>query len=303
MGLSVTEAKARLTRFGPNLFRERREKSLLLQYLGRFKNPLVIILLIASAVSAFTGEVTNFLIISFIVLLSITLDFVQEYRANASAEKLRQSVSVRTTVLRDGNPMEVTVTEIVPGDVVLLAAGDLIPADGSVLEAHDFFVKQALLTGEFYPVEKRPGMLPDTATDLQEATNAVFMGTSVISGSARVLVVKTGADTAIGEISDSVSRPSEPTSFELGTRRFGILIMRLTILMVMFVLLVNAFFHKPWLESFLFAVALAVGLTPELLPMVVSVTLSRGALRMARMHMIVKRLSAIQDLEIGRAHV
>lgn len=296
MGLSVTEAKARLTRFGPNLFRERREKSLLLQYLGRFKNPLVIILLIASAVSAFTGEVTNFLIISFIVLLSITLDFVQEYRANASAEKLRQSVSVRTTVLRDGNPMEVTVTEIVPGDVVLLAAGDLIPADGSVLEAHDFFVKQALLTGEFYPVEKRPGMLPDTATDLQEATNAVFMGTSVISGSARVLVVKTGADTAIGEISDSVSRPSEPTSFELGTRRFGILIMRLTILMVMFVLLVNAFFHKPWLESFLFAVALAVGLTPELLPMVVSVTLSRGALRMARMHMIVKRLSAIQDL-------
>ena len=141
-----------------------------------------------------------------------------------------------------------------------------------------------------------PGTLPDSATDLDEATNAVFMGTSVISGSARVLVVKTGAVTAIGEIADSVSRPSAPTSFEIGTRRFGMLIMRLTVLMVMFVLLVNTLFHKPWLESFLFAVALAVGLTPELLPMVISVTLSRGALRMAKQHMIVKRLSAIQDL-------
>jgi len=295
-GLSGAEAKARLARFGPNLFRERQKKSLLLQYLTRFKNPLVIILLVASAVSAFTGEVTNFLIISCIVLLSVTLDFVQEYRADAAAEKLRQSVSMRANVLRDGKPLEVAVTEVVPGDVVLLSAGDLIPADGRVLEARDFFVKQALLTGESYPVEKRPGVLPDTATDVQEATNAVFMGTSVISGSARMLVVKTGADTAIGEIADSVSRPSEPTSFEIGTRRFGMLIMRLTVLMVMFVLLVNTFFHKPWLESFLFAVALAVGLTPELLPMVISVTLSRGALRMAKKHMIVKRLSAIQDL-------
>jgi len=295
-GLSGAEAEARLARFGPNLFRERQDKSLLLQYLTRFKNPLVIILLVASAVSAFTGEVTNFLIISFIVLLSVTLDFVQEYRANAAAEKLRLSVSVRAMVMRDGKPLEVAVTQVVPGDVVLLSAGNLIPADGRVLEARDFFVKQALLTGESYPVEKRPGALPDAATDLQDATNAVFMGTSVISGSARVLVVKTGAVTAIGEIAYSVSRPSVPTSFEIGTRRFGMLIMRLTVLMVMFVLLVNTLFHKPWLESFLFAVALAVGLTPELLPMVISVTLSRGALRMARKQMIVKRLSAIQDL-------
>ncbi len=295
-GLSAAEAQARLAKFGPNLFRQRQEKSLLLQYLTRFKNPLVIILLVASAVSAFTGEIANFLIISVIVLLSVTLDFVQEYRANAAAEKLRQSVSVRAMVIRDGKQLDIPVSQVVPGDLVLLAAGDLIPADGRVLEAHDFFVKQALLTGESYPVEKRPAALPDTATDMQEASNAVFMGTSVISGSARMLVVQTGTATAIGEIADSVSRSTEPTSFELGTRRFGMLIMRLTILMVMFVLLVNTFFHKPWLESFLFAVALAVGLTPELLPMVVSVTLSRGALRMARKHMIVKRLAAIQDL-------
>jgi Mg2+-importing ATPase len=295
-GLSGAEAKARLAKYGPNLFHERKEKSLLLQYLTRFKNPLVIILLVASAVSAFTGEVTNFVIISCIVILSVTLDFVQEYRANAAAEKLRQSVSVRAIVMRDGQPLEVALTQVVPGDVVLLSAGDLIPADGRVLEADDFFVKQALLTGESYPVEKRPGALPDTATDLQEATNAVFMGTSVVSGSARMLVVKTGTVTAIGEIADSISRPSAPTSFEIGTRRFGMLIMRVTVLMVMFVLLVNTLFHKPWLETFLFAVALAVGLTPELLPMVVSVTLSRGALRMAKKHMIVKQLAAIQNL-------
>jgi len=197
-GLSDAESKARLARYGPNLFRERQDKSLLLQYLTRFKNPLVIILLVASAVSAFTGEVTNFLIITCIVLLSVTLDFVQEYRANAAAEKLRESVSVRAIVMRDGKPLEVPVTQVVPGDVVLLSAGDLIPADGRLLEAGDFFVKQALLTGESYPVEKQPGGLPDTATDLQEATNSVFMGTSVISGNARMLVVKTGTATAIG---------------------------------------------------------------------------------------------------------
>jgi Mg2+-importing ATPase len=295
-GLSGAQAKASIAKFGPNLFREHPEKPLFVQFLSRFKNPLVIILLVASAVSAFTGEVTNFLIISAIVLMSVTLDFVQEYRANAAAEKLKLSVSLRATVLRDGKPAEIAVSKVVPGDIVLLTAGDLIPADGRVLQAQDFFVKQALLTGESYPVEKKPGVLPDTATELQEATNAVFMGTSVISGSARMLAVKTGTATAIGEIADSISRTSAPTSFEIGTRRFGMLIMRLTILMVLFVLLVNTFFHKPWLESFLFAVALAVGLTPELLPMVVSVTLSRGAMRMARQHMIVKRLAAIQNL-------
>ncbi|MCE9632866.1 MAG: magnesium-translocating P-type ATPase [Methylophilales bacterium] len=295
-GLSSAEAKSRLAQFGQNLFSEGVSKSLLQQYLIRFKNPLILILLVASAVSAFTGEVTNFFIISFMVLLSVTLDFVQEYRAQLAAEKLRLSVSLRAKVLRDGKSVEIPFSQIVPGDVALLEAGDLIPADGCVIEAKDFFVKQALLTGEPYPVEKHQCILPESATDIQEATNAVFMGTSVISGSAKMLVVKTGVNTAIGEIADSISQPSMPTAFEIGTRRFGMLIMRLTVLMVMFVLLANAYFHKPWLESFLFAVALAVGLTPELLPMVVSVTLSRGALRMAKKQMIVKRLSAIQDL-------
>ncbi|TFW73022.1 magnesium-translocating P-type ATPase [Methylotenera oryzisoli] len=295
-GLTSREAKIRLAKFGFNTFNETQAKSLLFQYLQRFKNPLVIILLVASAISAFTGELTNFLIISFMVLLSVTLDFFQEYRANAAALKLKQSVSIRTLVLRDGLPQEIDANFIVPGDIVMLSAGNLIPADGVILEAKDFFVRQALLTGESYPVEKRPDKPADTAINLQDASNALFMGTSVISGSATMLVIKTGADTAVGEIADKVSQPSKPTSFEIGTHRFGLLIMRLTIFMVMFVLFVNAYFHKPWLESFLFAVALAVGLTPELLPMVVSVTLSRGAMRMAKKKMIVKRLSAIQDL-------
>ena len=295
-GLTSAEARSRLAEFGPNVFHDRQQQSLFVQFLSRFKNPLVVLLLVASAISALTGEITNFLIISALVLFSVTLDFVQEHRAGKAAESLRQSVSVRATVVRDGKPLETAVTEVVPGDLALLSAGDMIPADGLVLEARDLFVKQALLTGEPYPVEKRPGTLSTGAIDLQDAANAVFMGTSVISGSARMRVVKTGANTAIGAIADSISRRPPPSAFEIGTHRFGLLIMRLTILLVLFVLLVNALLHKPWLESFLFAVALAVGLTPELLPMVVSVTLSRGALHMAKKRVIVKRLASIQNL-------
>lgn len=295
-GLSGAEAKVRLTKFGPNLFSDHQEQSLWLQFLSRFKNPLILLLLVASAISAMTGELTNFFIIFIMVLFSVTLDFVQEHRAGKAAASLRQSVSVRATVIRDGQQSEVAVTEVVPGDLVVLSAGDMIPADGLVLESNDFFVKQALLTGEPYPVEKHPGKLAAGATEIQDAANAVFMGTTVISGSAKVQVINTGAGTAIGAIADTLTRTPPPTSFEIGTHRFGMLIMRLTILLVLFVLLVNGFMHKPWLDSFLFAVALAVGLTPELLPMVVSVTLARGALLMAKKKVIVKRLAAIQNL-------
>ena len=295
-GLSSVEAQERARTFGPNTLSNHQGPSLIWEFLARFKNPLVVVLLLASSVSVLTGEITNFLIISGIVLLSVSLDFVQEFRANAAADKLRQSVSVRATVLRDGQPIDIPVRDVVPGDVALLSAGSLVPADALVLEANDFFVNQSLLTGEVYPVEKHTNRLLATATDLQEASNAVFMGTSVIGGSARVLVIKTGAETAMGDIADSLQKPTPATSFEIGTRQFGMLIMWLTVVLVLFVLLVNAWFHKPWLESFLFAVALAVGLTPELLPMVVSVTLSRGAIRLAKLQMIVKRQTAIQDL-------
>ena len=295
-GLSSAEARSRRFKFGPNLFRDHQERPLFVQFLARFKNPLVILLLVASAISAFTGEITNFVIISVMVLFSVTLDFIQEHRAGKAAESLRHSVSVRARVIRDGKSIEVPVTEVVPGDLAVLSAGDMVPADGLVLEANDLFVQQGLLTGESYPVEKRPGAPAANASDMQEATNAVFMGTTIISGSARMRVVKTGTGTAIGAIADSLNRQPPATAFEVGTHRFGLLIMRLTVLLVLFVLLVNALQHKPWLESFLFAVALAVGLTPELLPMVVSVTLSRGALHMAKKRVIVKRLASITDL-------
>ncbi len=190
------------------MFDVRQQQPLFLQFLSRFRNPLVILLLVASAISAFTGEVANFVIIFAIVLFSVTLDFVQEHRAGKAAERLRQSVSVRAKVVRDGREVETPVADVVPGDLVILSAGDMIPADGLILEARDLFVKQALLTGEPYPVEKRPGSVTSDATDIQDAANAVFMGTSVISGSAKMRVVKTGADTAIGAVADRIQTPA-----------------------------------------------------------------------------------------------
>ena len=265
-GLSESEAAKRLIEFGANTFKVNRSNSSFWQFVNKFKNPLVLVLLCASFISALTGEVVNCLIISTMVLLSVTLDFFQEYKANAAADKLRQSVSVRTTVLRNGVAVDISIQEVVHGDVALMSAGDLIPADGLVLEAKDFFVNQSTLTGEAFPVKKNPGILPSTATQLSDARNAVFMGTSVVGGSARILVIKTGIDTEIGDIAKTIQKPSHATSFDVGTHRFGMLIMWLTVVLVLFVLLINAWFNKPWLESFLFAVALAVGLTPELLP-------------------------------------
>src|SRR5262245_44225070 len=295
-GLRTEDAAARLAQYGPNVFTSHRRRALLLEFLSRFHNPLVILLLAASGISALTGEVTSFFIISLIVLMSVSLDFVQEHRAGQAAERLRQSVAVRVSVLRNGKAQDVTTSEIVPGDVVLLSAGDLVPADGRVLEAKDFFVNQALLTGEPYPVEKHPGDVAEQETAVGSAINAVFMGTSVISGTARILACRTGTNTVLGEIAETLSSKAPLTAFERGTHDFGLLILRLTLLLVLFVLFINAHFQRPWLESFLFAVALAVGLTPELLPMVVSVTLARGALRMAEKKVIVKRLAAIHDL-------
>jgi Mg2+-importing ATPase len=295
-GLSQREAHARSVKFGPNTLRTHGERPLLIQYLSHFKNPLIMVLLAASAVSALTGEITGFVIIWTIVLMSVTLDFAQEYRAGRAAEQLNKTVAVRATVLRDGQSQEIAIVQLVPGDVVVLAAGDLIPADCRLLEAKDFFINQSLLTGESYPVEKHAGELPVPAADLGQAGNAVFMGTSVISGMAKAMVCRTGANTAMGDIADSLQVKAPPSAFELGTQSFGMLIMRLTFMLVLFVFLINAFFHRPFLESFLFAIALAVGLTPELLPMVVTVTLSRGALRMAKKQVIVKQLAAIHNL-------
>ncbi|HEX6137311.1 MAG TPA: magnesium-translocating P-type ATPase [Casimicrobiaceae bacterium] len=295
-GLSTTAARERLKRHGANAFRDRPERPVLVQFLARFRNPLVMILVAASLVSALTGETASFVIITVMVLASVTLDFVQEYRASQAAQRLRRSVQVRATIVRDGEPKSIAVSHVVPGDVALLAAGSLVPGDGILLESRDLHVDQALLTGESFPVEKHVQAPAPSQVALADASNALFMGTSIVSGTARLLVCRTGERTAIGQIAGALAREPPPTAFDLGTRRFGMLIMRLTVLMVLFVLLMNTLTHKPWLESFLFAIALAVGLTPELLPMIVSVTLARGALRMAGKRVIVKRLAAIENL-------
>ncbi len=315
-GLSSAEATERFKRYGPNRLKSALQRGLVLQFLSHFQNPLVLVLLAASGISALTGDVTGALIIGVIVVMSVTLDFVQAYRAGRAAQRLALQVAVTVTVLRDGKPCELPVTELVPGDVVLLSAGNLVPADATLLQADDFFVNQAQLTGEPYPVEKKaPSSRTPAPTEAGaqasaeapaasaapdawalEAVDAVFMGSSVVSGSARVLIGRTGSATALGQIAVSLSEKAPPTAFESGTRQFGLLIMRLTVLLVLFTLLVNVALQRSLLESFLFAVALAVGLTPELLPMVVSVTVTRGALRMAVLKVIVKRPSAIQDM-------
>lgn len=297
LGLSSAEAAARLEQFGRNVIAEKRRRPIVVQILLRFRNPLIILLLSASGIAGLTGDMRSFVVTLVMVALSVGLDFFQEHRAGRAAERLRQSAVTRTCALRDGELREIPAPEIVPGDVIALGAGDLVPADGTLLHARDLFVNQALLTGEPYPVEKRAAPAPiAVAVPAADQPDGVLMGSSVTSGEGRMLVAGTGPRTMLGQIGASLQRDPPPSAFEKGTRAFGFLIVRLALIMVLFVILVDAWRGRPWLESFLFAVALAVGLTPELLPMVVSVTLSRGAIRLGRKKVLVKRLAAIHDL-------
>ncbi len=295
-GLGAAEVRSRLTAYGPNDAATVKRAPLWLQFLARFRNPLIIILLVASALSAATGDVPSFVIIISIVTLSITLDFVQEVRAQNAVEALRRSVAVQATVRRDGARLSVPIDQLVPGDIVELIAGDLVPADSRLLESRDLYVNQALLTGEPYPAEKQVSDAALGAENPAGASNAVFAGTSVISGTATILICRTGSRTALGHLATSLAEKPPATAFAIGIRRFGMLIMRFTVFMVLFALVVNIFFNRSLLESLLFAVALAVGLTPELLPMIVTVTLARSAMQMAKRKVIVKRLSAVHDL-------
>ena len=267
-----------------------------LRLLGRqFRSPLVLILVFAAGVSMLLREMTEAAIILVIVLGSTLLGFAQEYRADTAVAALRKRLALTVRVLRGGVEHVVPTAAVVPGDVILLSAGNLVPGDGLVLEARDFLLTEASLTGESFPVEKQPGVLPQD-TPLARRTNSVFLGTSVRSGNARVLVVHTGRDTAFGEVAARIAAPPPESDFARGVRRFGGMLMYVMTFMVLFVLLVNQLQGRPTLDSLLFAVALAVGLTPELLPAIVSVTLSRGARAMARRGVIVRRLDAIEDL-------
>ena len=288
-GLSSAEARRLARVHGANELHPRPRRSIAAELLRRFRSPLILILIAASAISAFTGDVASFAIIATMVLFSVVIDFVQERRAGHAAEALIRRVQVHASALRDGRVVSLPVSRLVPGDIVRLAAGSIIPGDGRLVEANGLHVNEALLTGEPFPVEKRVANHGRTADDL-------FMGTSVVSGTATMRITRTGAATEVGKIARTLATEAPPTEFERGLRAFGMLIMRLTAFLVLFVLLANTAMHRPLLESFVFAVALAVGLTPELLPMILTVTLSRGALRLSAEHVIVKRLAAIEGL-------
>jgi Mg2+-importing ATPase len=294
-GLGGDEARRRLDRVGPNEAVGRGGSAVMGELFGFLASPLVLILILASAVSAVLGDVVNAAIIALMVALSVILNFVQTYRSQRAAERLREEAAPTATVRRDGAWTELPRRLLVPGDIVRLGAGDRVPADARLLEARDLHVQQAALTGESMPAEKDAGDLEAAPRQVVEARNLVFLGTSVVSGTAEAVVVATGRDTAFGDIAARLSTPPPETEFQRGIRHFALLIMRTVAFLVLFVVVVNVALHRPALESVLFAVALAVGLTPEFLPMITTVTLARGAVRMARRKVIVKHLAAIED--------
>ena len=293
-GLSGSEAARRLVAFGHNLVRKPRRQRILAKIARRLAEPLIAILVVAAAIAGAAGDWASFVIIVAILALSITLGVVQEHRAELAADALRRSVAIRTRTRRDGHVAAIPAEDVVPGDVVELAAGDFVPADGVVLASRAAHVNEALLTGEPYPTEKRPGAC--AAAMPADAFNALFGGTALVSGDATMVVVTTGAHTRFGGIAAALEAGEPPTAFERGLHSLSLLILRLTAFLVLFVLLTHLALGRPVLETFMFAVALAIGLTPELLPMVMTVTLSRGAMRMAVRKVIVKRLAAIHDL-------
>jgi Mg2+-importing ATPase len=293
-GLSEKDAQEILRRVGPNSIQSKERITPLGLFINQFKSPIVLILIFATVISAFLQDWVDSIIILLIVMGSALLSFFQEYSANNAAKKLKEQVSFKTDVLRDGKPASVPTEEIVPGDVVLLSAGSLIPADGLVIEARDFFVNQAVLTGETFPVEKTPGVVAESA-GLPERTNVVFMGTDVRSGSAKVMIVETGLNTAFGQIADRLSLRPPETEFERGIKRLGYLLTEVIFLLVFGIFFFNVFFHKPILDSLLFSIALAVGLTPQLLPAIININLSKGSQDMAKHGVIVRRLESIEN--------
>jgi Mg2+-importing ATPase len=294
-GLSITEAHERLKQVGPNVLKPRRHETALRAFITQFTSPLVLILVFAAVVSAIAGQWTDAAIVVAIVVASAVLSFAQEYSASHAVEKLRAQVTIKANVLRDAKPQLTPAEDLVPGDIVLLSAGSLIPADGIVLEARDFFVNQAVLTGETFPVEKKPGPV-DAHAGLPERINTVFMGTSVRSGTARELIVQTGSNTAFGQIAERLTLRPPETEFERGIRRFGSLLTQIMTALVLGVFAINVILAKPPIDSLLFAIALAVGIAPELLPAIISINLSKGAQNMAQRGVIVRRLNAIENL-------
>ena len=294
-GLSSSQAKERLTTCGKNLVRTDKKKDSLSVLISQFKTPIIVIFIFTAVLSFFLGEEEDALIIIIIVVISGFLGFWQEKRASDAVNKLLSIVQPKCKVIRDGILQKVISEDVVPGDLVVLKSGESVPADCLIMESEDLFVNEATLTGESYPSEKFVHTLPKE-TPLRERDNCLFKGTFIVSGTVKAIITRTGAETELGNISESLKHRAPETEFEHGVRRFGYFLLEITLMLVISTLVINIYFHRPVLDSFLFSLALAIGMTPQLLPAIISVNLAHGAKRMAAEKVIVKRLASIENL-------
>jgi len=293
-GLTNNEARKRLSSYGANSLKPQKRSDAFTLLISQFKSPIILILIFATGLSLFLKNIVDASIIFSIVLISGLLGFWQEYSASNAVAKLLAIVQIKVAVLRDGKEKEIPVEEIVPGDVVILNAGDIVPGDCLIIESKDLFVDEAMLTGETFPVEKDIAVLP-TDTALAQRTNTVWMGTHIVSGNAKAVVTLTGKNTEFGKVSDRLKLKAPETEFERGIRRFGYFLGEVTLVLVILIFGINVYLHRPVLDSFLFSLALAVGLTPQLLPAIISINLAHGAKKMAEKKVIVKRLASIEN--------
>jgi Mg2+-importing ATPase len=293
-GLSSNEVLKRLTSYGANRLDPPKRWVTFTLLTAQFKSPIILILLFATGLSFFLHDPVDALIILIIILVSGMLGFWQEHSASNAVSKLLAMVQIKSTVFRDGTEKEVPVEEIVPGDIAILNAGDIVPGDCLLLESKDLYVDEAMLTGETFPVEKTVSVLA-ADTPLAQRTNTIWMGTHIVSGSATAIVTLTGKHTEFGKVSERLKLRIPETDFEHGIRRFGYFLGEVTLVLVVIIFAINVYLHKPVLESFLFSLALAVGLTPQLLPAIISINLAHGAKKMAEKKVIVKRLASIEN--------
>lgn len=292
-GLSQKEVKDRLIEYGPNVLKAKNSSTLIL-FINQFKNPIMLIMLVATIISILTGDWIDSLIILLIVFASVLLSFFQEYSANNAVNELKSKLQLNCQVMREGSESTIPVSELVPGDIVKLSAGSLIPADGLILLCDDFYINQSVLTGEALPVEKKVAIL-DENVSIQERINTVFTGTTVYSGSATILVVKTASSSEIGQIATQLSKQVPENEFERGIKQFGYLLSQIMLILTFIVFAINVLLNKPAIDSLLFSVALAVGITPQLLPAIINITLSKGAKTMAKAGVIVRHLTSIEN--------
>ncbi|EGD51721.1 magnesium-translocating P-type ATPase [Thermoanaerobacter ethanolicus JW 200] len=293
-GLSNTEAKKRIVTYGYNSIKPKKDNNALDIFISQFKSPIILILFFAVGLSFFLHDTVDAIIILTIILVSGLLSFWQEYNANNAVQKLLEIVQIKATVLRDGKSAEIPVEEIVPGDIVMLKAGAVVPGDSLILESNSLSIDEAILTGETFPTDKEVGVLP-FETSLSQRRNCLWMGTHVVSGTAKAVIISTGKTTEFGRISERLKiRPLE-TEFERGVKHFGYFLMEVTLILTMTIFAINVFLKRPVLDSFLFSLAIAVGLTPQLLPAIISINLAHGAKMMARVKVIVKRLASIEN--------